>query len=272
MTASTCCRRRQHGFFEMAHSSGRSSYFHPREWEDQERLDPESYYRELRQVFRQNLPRYFNGHQRVAMSLTGGLDTRMVMAWQKSQPASLPCYTFGGMLRDCQDVVVAREVARACEQPHQVIGAGEELLSRFPHYAERAVYLTDGCVECGPYPRSVPTRKGARNRPSPDDGTLWRVKSCVELAPSSRRNLHPDCFLRSFSATSVRRRKPIPTPFKDTQFPSPLSGRRLGIITAFWRWRRRNFPCGLRFSITTWSERCFARRSQRSGAAASPYG
>lgn len=127
----------------------KSSYFHPREWEDQERLDPESYHRELKQVFSQNLPRYFNGHQRVAMSLTGGLDTRMVMAWHKPKPASLPCYTFGGMLRDCQDVVVAREVARACEQPHQVIGVGEELLSRFPQYAERAVYLTDGCGGVG---------------------------------------------------------------------------------------------------------------------------
>ena len=81
------------------------------------------------------------------MSLTGGLDTRMIMAWQKPQPGSLPCYTFGGMVRDCQDVIVAREVARACEQPYQVIRAGEEFLSRFSHYAERAIYLTDGCVD-----------------------------------------------------------------------------------------------------------------------------
>ncbi len=126
---------------------GKGSYFHPREWEDQETLDPESYYRELRQVFRQNLPRYFNGHQRVAMSLTGGLDTRMVMAWQRSQPSSLPCYTFGGMRRDCQDVVVAREVARVCKQPHQVIRLEQDFLSRFSYYAERAVYLTDGCAD-----------------------------------------------------------------------------------------------------------------------------
>ena len=127
----------------------KDSYFHPRDWEDQEKLDPESYYRELREVFTRNLPRYFNGWERVAMSLTGGLDTRMIMAWQRSQPGSLPCYTFGGMRRDCQDVVVAREVARVCGQPHQVIGVGEEFLSRFPHYADRAVYLTDGCVNVG---------------------------------------------------------------------------------------------------------------------------
>ncbi|WP_353067668.1 asparagine synthase-related protein [Tunturibacter psychrotolerans] len=127
----------------------RHSYFQPSEWEDQEKLDPKSYYRELRQVFTRNLPRYLKSHQRVAMSLTGGLDTRMVMAWHRPQPGSLPCYTFGGMRRDCQDVVVAREVARLCEQPHQVIGLGEEFLSRFSHYAERTVYLTDGCVSVG---------------------------------------------------------------------------------------------------------------------------
>lgn len=125
----------------------KNSYFHPREWEDQETLDPESYYRRFREVFTQNLPRYFNSHERIAMSLTGGLDTRMIMAWQKSKPGSLPCYTFGGMFRDCQDVILSRQVASICQQPHQVIQAGEEFLSRFPHYAERAVYLTDGCVE-----------------------------------------------------------------------------------------------------------------------------
>lgn len=81
------------------------------------------------------------------MSLTGGLDTRMIMAWEKPEPGSLPCYTFGGMFRDCQDVKLSRQVASMCGQPHQVITVGNEFISRFPHYAERAVYLADGCVE-----------------------------------------------------------------------------------------------------------------------------
>jgi len=81
------------------------------------------------------------------MSLTGGLDTRMIMALRRPQPGSLPCYTFGGTLRECQDVIVARQVARALEQPHDVIGLEDEFFSRFSHYAERVVYLADGCVE-----------------------------------------------------------------------------------------------------------------------------
>lgn len=125
----------------------KSSYFDPKHWEEQEPLNPESFYRELRTVFARNLPRYFSGSQKPGMSLTGGLDTRMVMAWQKVPPGTMPCYTFGGTRRDCQDVVVARQVARACEQTHQAIPLGDEFLSRFPYYAERAVYLADGCVD-----------------------------------------------------------------------------------------------------------------------------
>ena len=125
----------------------KGSYFNAGDWENQGTLDSDRYYQELRQVFTQNLPRYFSGDERIGMSLTGGLDTRMIMAWQKVTPGSLPCYTFGGMFRDCQDVTLSRQVASMCGQTHQVIPAGKEFLARFPHYAARSVYLTDGCVE-----------------------------------------------------------------------------------------------------------------------------
>lgn len=125
----------------------KGTYFQPGEWEGQEILDPESYYRELREVFTSNLPRYFRSRERIGLSLTGGLDTRMILAWHKPAPEALPCYTFGGTYGDCRDVVVARKVARACDQPHQVIEVGKDFLSRFQHYAERTVYLTDGCAD-----------------------------------------------------------------------------------------------------------------------------
>ena len=130
----------------------KSSYFYPREWEEQERLDQESFYQNLRDVFQRNLPRYFGGHEPIAMSLTGGLDTRMIMAWQQNEPGCLPCYTFGGMFRECKDVATARKVAQNCGQPHQVIEVGQEFLAHFPHYADRTVYLTEGCVDVGRTP------------------------------------------------------------------------------------------------------------------------
>ena len=166
----------------------KASYFHPREWEEQEVLDPEAYYRELRSAFTKNLPRYFNGPERIAMSLTGGLDTRMIMAWQKSQPGALPCYTFGSMFRECQDVTLSRQVAAMCGQPHQVIEAGNEFLSRFAHYAERAVYLTDGCVEVNRAPDVYLNERAREIAPVRMTGNLGgevlrRVRTFKPVAP-----------------------------------------------------------------------------------------
>jgi asparagine synthase (glutamine-hydrolysing) len=134
--------------FRRGRLENKAAYFNPREWEEQEPLDADSYYDHLRDAFTTALPRYFqNGRERIGISLTGGLDTRIIMAWSKPTPDSLPCYTFGSMYRDNQDVQLARRVARICEQPYQVISVDQECLDRFPYYAERSIYLTDGCVD-----------------------------------------------------------------------------------------------------------------------------
>lgn len=124
----------------------KGAYFQPQEWEEQPHMEPEVYYREIKEVFSRSLSRYFEGNERIGMSLTGGLDSRMIMAWQKPAPGSLQCYTFAGIFRDCQDVILAKKVAYMCQQSHEEIPVGVEFLSRFPHYAERTVYLTDGCL------------------------------------------------------------------------------------------------------------------------------
>jgi asparagine synthase (glutamine-hydrolysing) len=133
--------------FRHASLQGKGIYFDPKEWEEQSLLELEPYYQQLREVFSRNLPRYFGGPEKIGISLTGGLDSRMIMSWNKAARGLLPCYSFGGMYRDCQDVVMARTVARECGQNHQVIPVGDDFLSQFPHYSERTVFLTDGCVE-----------------------------------------------------------------------------------------------------------------------------
>ena len=125
----------------------KGKYFEPREWEEQERLEPEAYYTQLRDVFVRNLPRYFNGREQIGVSLTGGLDTRIILAWHKAQPDSMPCYTYGSMYHDNQDVQLARRVAKIYGQQHQVITVGTEFLNKFAYYAERSIYLTDTCVD-----------------------------------------------------------------------------------------------------------------------------
>lgn len=133
--------------FRGASLERKANYFEPSEWEGQGALDREAYYREVRDAFVANLPRYFSGSKPIGLALTGGLDTRAIMAWRKPDPGSLPCYTFGGMLRDCHDVKLARKVAALCGQRHEVITVGSAFLSQFPRYAERTVYLTEGCVD-----------------------------------------------------------------------------------------------------------------------------
>lgn len=125
----------------------RAIYFDPREWEEQEQLDIDSYYRELHAAFTQCLPRYFTGPERISMSLTGGLDGRMIMAWHRAAPGMLPCHSFASSYRDCEDARRASQIARMCGQTHHIIRVGDEFLARFPYYADRTVYATDGCAD-----------------------------------------------------------------------------------------------------------------------------
>ncbi len=99
--------------FEPGRDVARIQYFRPGDWEDQEALGPSAYYERLKETWRAILPRYLGGPIRIGMSLTGGKDSRMIMAWSQSPPGSLPCYTFGGMFRESQDVKLAREIAAA---------------------------------------------------------------------------------------------------------------------------------------------------------------
>ena len=96
----------------------------------------------------------------MAVSLTGGVDSRMVMAWTHMPPGALPAFTFGGMFRECVDVSIAREVARVCGQPHEVLPVGEEFLAQFPRLAEQPGHFSDGTMDVSG--RRTCTRTGWR--------------------------------------------------------------------------------------------------------------
>jgi asparagine synthase (glutamine-hydrolysing) len=123
------------------------TYFNPATWEKQPALSAAEYSEELQRMFPEVLSRYTNGSRPVAMSLTGGLDGRMIMAWARPDRGKLPCYTFNGTYRDCADVRIARKVAAACGQPHQTISVGDEFLAQFPRLAEQTVRISDGAMD-----------------------------------------------------------------------------------------------------------------------------
>jgi asparagine synthase (glutamine-hydrolysing) len=79
----------------------------------------------------------------VAVSLTGGLDSRMVMASLDRGRRTVPTYTFGSMYRTTADVSIAKQVAECCGQPHDVIELGTTFLNAFGAHLESAVYISD---------------------------------------------------------------------------------------------------------------------------------
>ena len=123
------------------------TYFHPKTWEDQAPLREAEYFEHLKNVWIRILPRYFFGERKVGVSMTGGLDSRMILAWAYLSPGTFPSYTFGGPYRECADVRLAREVAAVCQQPHQVLSVGSDFLSQFASLAEKDVFVSDGAMD-----------------------------------------------------------------------------------------------------------------------------
>src|SRR2546423_718111 len=122
-------------------------YFSAEKWEQQPAMSAEDYYQSMKAAWNRVLPRYFRGKEASALSLTGGVDSRMILASAPSAAGKLPCFTFQGKFRECTDVKVARQVARVCGQPFHVIRINQEFLHEFPSLAQRAVYLSDGAMD-----------------------------------------------------------------------------------------------------------------------------
>ena len=133
--------------FKNAQLDRKATYFEPRQWEEQAPLAAESYYKELRSTLATSLPRYFAGRQPMGIAMTGGLDTRVILACHPPAPGSLPSYTFGSKFRDSYDVRIGRQIASVSRQSHRVIEIGDEFLTGFADYAERSIYLSEGTID-----------------------------------------------------------------------------------------------------------------------------
>ncbi len=133
--------------FSSGQPARKETYFQKETWESQPLLSEPQFYEKLKETFERILPRYFRNEQPIGLSLTGGIDGRMIMAWAQAPPETLPCYTFGGSYRDCADVRLARKVAQVCGQPHRVIPVGREFLEDFPALATKAICVSDGAMD-----------------------------------------------------------------------------------------------------------------------------
>lgn len=133
--------------FQKNKSVFKDKYFNPSTFENLAPLNEKEYYEKLKETYTRILPNYLKGNQKVGISLTGGLDGRLIMAWSQGRTGSLPCYTFGGSYRDSFDVKIARKIAKMCKQPHQSIVVGGQFLKEFPELAEKAIFVSDGTMD-----------------------------------------------------------------------------------------------------------------------------
>jgi asparagine synthase (glutamine-hydrolysing) len=130
-------------------AASKRRYFDAADWENQPAITPREYYADLKSTLSRIVPQYCRAPQTVGMSLTGGLDTRIIMA-ATSPGERIPCYTYGGGYRECFDVKVAADIAAVSRQQYQVIPLRRDFFDAFAELAEKTVWLTDGCLDiCG---------------------------------------------------------------------------------------------------------------------------
>jgi asparagine synthase (glutamine-hydrolysing) len=122
----------------------KQSYFNFADWEQQPPVRREEFHQRFGETVSRLFPAYLEGTQPVAVSLTAGLDTRTILAADRKQERSFPCYTFGGLWGETFDIRTARKLAKICDQPYEVIRINERFLKDFSSYAQKSVYISDG--------------------------------------------------------------------------------------------------------------------------------
>lgn len=123
----------------------KAQYFTPSKWEAQEPLTEIEFEAQLAETFRRILPSYFEFTSPVGISLTGGLDTRMIMAAMPTGVAKPATYTFAAETGQTLDARIARRVADACGLSHELLRIEPDFFDHFGAYADRTVFTTDGC-------------------------------------------------------------------------------------------------------------------------------
>ena len=122
----------------------RGNYFSPTEWEALPELAPADYEAALRATFLRIAPRYFEAETKVGIALTGGLDTRMIMAARPAENRNQVTYTFTGPDGKTMDDRVAASVAAACGLEHHLLRLNPDFFASFAAQVDETVYVTDG--------------------------------------------------------------------------------------------------------------------------------
>ncbi len=121
-------------------------YFNPSTWEEQQPLTANAFEALLDDTFTSVLPSYFEPEATVGLALSGGLDTRMILACRPDAARHSISYTYAGTQGNTRDVNIAATIAQLCGLEHRVLRVGADFLTDFSSYADKTVYVTDGCL------------------------------------------------------------------------------------------------------------------------------
>jgi asparagine synthase (glutamine-hydrolysing) len=124
----------------------KGSYFSPAMWESRVELGAEEYEKLLTETFKRILPRYFESYSKTGIALTGGLDTRMIMACRPQNNGPTTCYTFSGNNGQTLDDKIAIRVAAASKLNHSLLRLEQDFFSKFQEHVDKTVFATDGCA------------------------------------------------------------------------------------------------------------------------------
>ncbi|HOW84897.1 MAG TPA: asparagine synthase-related protein [Candidatus Aminicenantes bacterium] len=128
-------------------SRTRRSYFSPAAWESADKLDQAEFFDRLGRVFPEVLARYLDPHGPTGLSVTGGIDTRLILAHLGDRRSDVRCYSFCGPRRESLDVTIGRKAARIAGCPHTTLRIGPDFFERFEDLARAVVERTDGNLD-----------------------------------------------------------------------------------------------------------------------------
>jgi asparagine synthase (glutamine-hydrolysing) len=124
----------------------RGRYFDVRDWEEQTSLDERNFCTALAEAMKRVLPRHLSNSASIGLSVTGGLDTRMILACLPEERRPAIAYTYAGLTGETLDCRIGAKAAALRGIRHRTLRIAQDFCQNYDRYLDRTVYLTDGCA------------------------------------------------------------------------------------------------------------------------------
>lgn len=211
-------------------------------------LTRDEYLESLGRALDRAMDRAVAGPHRFGMSLSGGLDTRVMLAGTEQRGIHLSTFTLGGP--GCADEVIGARLARMARTTHAFVAMEERALASLLPMTERMVSLTDGMYTSDGFTEVLALRafersdftvllrghlgelvKASTAYPFHTDAQIRGMQSAEQLIDylqarletinhgSSARGLFTDRWAAAYDETQAKRS--LTTALADVRLPSP---------------------------------------------------